>query len=66
MEKVLTSATFAACIAGVTLTIGGVFNAPNTTRIAVIVWLALLGLAVAIDLGRVLWWLAKRRPTNHG
>jgi hypothetical protein len=66
MEKVLTSATFAACLTGVTLTIGGVFNVPGTARIVAVVWLAVLGLAVLIDLSRVLWWLAKRRPTNHG
>jgi hypothetical protein len=60
VEKVLTSATFAACLSGVALTIGGVFNVPGTARIAVIVWLVVLGLAVLMDLGRVLWWLAKR------
>jgi hypothetical protein len=60
MEKVLTSATFAVCLAGVVLTLGGVFGVPETRHIAAVVWLSLLGLAVAVDLGRVLWWLAKR------
>jgi L-cystine uptake protein TcyP (sodium:dicarboxylate symporter family) len=60
MEKVLTSATFAVCLSGIVLTLGGIFSVPGTARIAAIVWLSVLGLAVLVDLGRVLWWLAKR------
>jgi hypothetical protein len=60
MDRILTSATFAACIAGVALAVGGAFNVPNTAHTAVVVWLSLLGLAAAVDLGRVLWWLVKR------
>jgi hypothetical protein len=66
VEKVLTSATFAVCLAGVALTFGGVLDVPSTRHTVAVVWLSLLGLAVAVDLSRVLWWLAKRRPTNHG
>jgi hypothetical protein len=60
MEKVLTSATFAVCLAGVALIFGGVLDAPETRHTVAVVWLSLLGLAVAVDLGRVLWWLVKR------
>jgi hypothetical protein len=60
VEKVLTSATFVVCLTGVVLIFGGVLDAPETRHTVAVVWLSLLGLAAAVDLGRVLWWLAKR------